>query len=115
MGRWSFAAFFTAAGVAHFLFPTPFVAHLPPVVPGREPIVYATGLAEIALAAALLIVRPPKRRVVALLIAAYLVVVFPGNLYVAIAQVPVYPSPWMSWARLPLQPLFILWVLRAGR
>jgi len=67
------------------------------------------------LAGALLIAPPPRRRQVELAIAAYLVVVFSGNLYVAIAQVPVYPSPWMSWARLPLQPLFVLWVLRAGR
>jgi len=113
--RWAFAAFFTAAGVAHFLFPAPFVAHLPPNVPGREPIVYATGLIEIAFAGALLTARPPRRRQVALAIAAYLVIVFSGNLYVAIAHVPVYPSPWMSWARLPLQPIFSLWVLRAGR
>jgi len=77
--------------------------------------VYATGLIEIALAAALLIAPQPRRRQVALAIAAYLVVVFSGNLYVAIAQVPVYPSLWMAWARLPLQPLFILWVLRPVR
>ncbi|HUQ17885.1 MAG TPA: hypothetical protein VM070_08860 [Candidatus Saccharimonadales bacterium] len=76
---------------------------------------YATGLIEIALAGALLAVKPPRRTAVALAIAVYLVVVFPGNLYVAIAQVPVYPSAWMAWARLPLQPLFMFWALRAGR
>lgn len=99
----------------HFLYPTPFVAHLPPIVPGRVPIVYATGAIEIALGAALLTTRAPGRRAVAVAIAWYLVVVFPGNLYVAAAGVPVYPSPWMAWARLPLQPLLILWALRTGR
>lgn len=115
LARWSFAAFFIVAGVAHFLFPAPFVAHLPPSTPGRLPIVYATGLIEIALSGALLAVQPPRRRAVTLAIAVYLVAVFPGNLSIAFAQVPVYPSPWMAWARLPLQPLFILWALRAGR
>lgn len=67
------------------------------------------------LTGALLIVGPPVRRVVAVAIAFYLAAVFPGNIYVAAAGVPVYPSPWMAWARLPLQPLFILWALRAGR
>ncbi len=113
--RFAFAAFFIAAGLAHFLVPGPFVAHLPSGLPGRQPIVSATGALEIALAGALLIVRPPRRRAIATLIALYLVAVFPGNLYVAVAQIPVYPSPWMAWARLPLQPLFILWALRAGR
>jgi len=77
--------------------------------------VYATGLIEIALSGVLLGVKLPRRRTIALAIAVYLVAVFPGNLYVAIAQVPVYPNPWMAWARLPLQPLFVLWALRAGR
>lgn len=84
-------------------------------MPGRLPIVYFTGAAEIALAAALIAAPPPARRVIAIAIAAYLVAVFPGNLYVALAEVPVYPSAWMAWARLPLQPLFIFWVLRTGR
>ncbi|GAC1696061.1 MAG: DoxX family protein [Candidatus Limnocylindrales bacterium] len=115
LARWSFAAFFTAAGIAHFVFPAPFVAHLPPTLPGRLPIVYATGLIEIALAGLLLGVKPPRRGTIAVVIAIYLVAVFPGTLYVALAQVPVYPHPWMAWARLPLQPLFVLWALRAVR
>lgn len=83
-------------------------------MPGRLPIVYLTGAAEIALAGALLAVPRPTRRVVAIAIAGYLVAVFPGNLYVALAEVPVYPSSWMAWGRLPLQPLFIFWVLRTS-
>lgn len=84
-------------------------------MPGRLPLVYATGAFELALAAALVAVRPPRRRAIAIAVAVYLVVVFTGNLYVALAGVPVYPRPWMAWARLPLQPLLIAWVLRAGR
>ena len=84
-------------------------------MPGRLPLVYATGAIEIGLAAAIAATRPPVRRAVAIASAAYLILVFPGNLYVALADIPVYPSPWMAWARLPLQPLFIVWALRAGR
>ena len=76
---------------------------------------YATGAIEIGLAAAIAATRPPVRRAVAIASAAYLILVFPANLYVAVAEIPVYPSPWMAWARLPLQPLFIVWALRAGR
>jgi len=77
--------------------------------------VYATGAIEIGLAAAIAATRPPVRRAVAIASAAYLILVFPGNLYVAVAEIPVYPSLWMAWARLPLQPLFIVWALRSGR
>ena len=75
----------------------------------------ATGAIELGLAAALVATRAPARRAVAIVVAAYLVLVFPANLYVAVAEIPVYPSPWMAWARLPLQPLFIAWALWAGR
>ena len=106
---------FGAAGLAHFAFPGSFVAHLPAVVPGRLPLVYATGAIELGLAAALGATPPPARRAVAVASAIYLVLVFPANISVAVSEIPVYPSPWMAWARLPLQPLFIASVLRAGR
>jgi uncharacterized membrane protein len=47
------------------------------------------------------------------LLAAYLLAVFPANLYVAIAGVDVQGQPdgWYPWLRLPLQALFIAWAL----
>lgn len=104
-----------AIGVAHFLSPRPFVDHLPPETPARLGIVHATGAIEIVLAVLLLVARRDARALVGRVTAAYLVAVFPGNLYVAAAAIPVYPEPWQAWARLPLQPLFIaiaLWSTR---
>ena len=102
-------------GVAHFLSPRPFVDHLPPETPARLGIVHATGAIEIVLAALLLVARRGGRPVVGRITAAYLVAVFPGNLYVAAAGVPIYPEPWLAWARLPFQPLFIAWAILSTR
>ena len=105
VARVAFAAFFAAVGLTHFLSPRVFVDHIPADVPGRLALVYATGAVELALAAAVLFAPAGQRRRVGLLTAAYLVAVFPANIYVALAGVPVYPAPWLAWARLPIQPL----------
>jgi uncharacterized membrane protein len=92
--------------------PTPFVQHLPPWVPAAEAIILITGGIEVALGAALL-TREPWRRFAGLALAAYLVAVFPSNVYVAIAAVDVdgQPGGWYSWVRLPFQVLFVAWAL----
>ena len=113
VARAAFAAAFAAIGLTHFLSPRVFVDHLPADIPGRLPIVYATGALEILLAAAVVLAPPGQRRRVGLLTAAYLVAVFPANIYVALTGVPVYPAPWLAWARLPLQPLFVWWAIRS--
>ena len=96
------------AGVMHFAQPLPFIQHLPPWVPERALVVYASGIVEIALGAALL--APIRWRPLAgLALAAYLVAVFPGNVYVAVAGVDVVGQPGglYPWLRLPLQAVFI--------
>lgn len=113
VARVAFAAAFAAVGLTHFVSPRVFVDHIPADVPGRLALVYATGAVELALAAAVVLAPPGQRRRVGLLTAAYLVAIFPANIYVAVAGVPVYPAPWLAWARLPLQPLFIWWALRS--
>lgn len=113
LGRFVFAAAFAAVGLIHFLSPRVFVEHLPADLPGRLPMVYATGALELLLAAAVVLAPPGQRRRVGLITAAYLVAVFPANIYVAVAGVPVYPAPWLAWARLPLQPLFVWWAIRS--
>ncbi|HST96252.1 MAG TPA: hypothetical protein VLJ85_01325 [Geodermatophilus sp.] len=100
------------AGVAHWLIPTPFVQHLPPWVPAAEVLVLVTGVVEIGLGAALLL-RQPWRRGAGLALAAYLVAVFPANVYVAVAGIDVegQPGGWYPWLRLPFQVLFVAWAL----
>lgn len=115
-GRWQFrdqvrlvlAIGMACAGIAHFAFPTPFVQHLPEWVPARLELVWISGLTEIALAGAL--VGPPTWRPMAgRALAAYLVAVFPANIYVAVAGVDVVGQPGgiYPWVRLPLQLLFV--------
>lgn len=109
-GRWraALAAGMVVAGLSHLLNPLPFVQHLPPWVPARETLVYASGIVEILLGAALTL-RQPARRRAGLVLAAYLVAVFPANVYVAVAGVEVTGQPGGAypWLRLPLQLLFV--------
>jgi len=96
------------AGVSHLVNPLPFVQHLPTWVPERSGIVFASGLVEIALGVALLC--PARwRPLVGLALAGYLVAVFPGNVYVAVAGIDVagQPGGLYPWLRLPLQVVFI--------
>jgi uncharacterized membrane protein len=100
------------AGAAHWFMPTPFVQHLPSWVPAAETLILLTGGIEVALGAALL-ARQPWRRFAGLALAAYLVAVFPSNVYVAVAAVDVegQPGGWYPWVRLPFQVLFVAWAL----
>jgi uncharacterized membrane protein len=110
--RLGMAAAMVFAGASHWFMPTPFVQHLPSWVPAAEALVLITGGIELALGAALL-TRQPWRRFAGLALAAYLVAVFPANVYVAIADVDVdgQPGGWYSWIRLPFQILFVAWAL----
>lgn len=50
--------------------------------------------------------------------AAFLVLVFPANLYAAVSQVPIegVPTGWVRWARLPFQiPLIAAALWSTGR
>jgi uncharacterized membrane protein len=104
------------AGIAHLTQPAPFLAHLPEWVPARDLIIAATGVIEIILGAALF--GPSRHRgPVGRLLVAYLVVVVPANVYVAIANVAVegQPGGLYAWLRLPVQALLVwiaLWSTR---
>lgn len=104
-------------GYTHTL-PTPFLQHLPPWTPAAEAVVAVTGIIEIALGGALLL-RQPWRYRTGLALAAYLIAVFPGNVYVAVAVADVdvdgQPGGWYPWLRLPLQALFIAWAVWSTR
>ena len=114
--RIGLAIVMAVAGVAHLVAPRGFVGHLPPAVPMREALVAFTGVAELLLAAGL--VGPTRfHRAAGVALAAYLVAVFPANVYAAVSQVPIdgIPTGWARWARLPLQlPLIVgaLWSTR---
>ena len=100
---------FLFAASGHFLQTGPMVQMLPPWVPEREFLVYATGVLEIAIAISMFFSR--SRRTGALAAAATLVAFFPANVYAAMHQVPMGGHAWglaYLWVRAPLQ-IFILW------
>lgn len=118
--RWriAMAGGMAIAGTAHLLDPTPFIQHLPTWMPAREPLIFITGLVEIALGAGL---AGPRRwrRLTGLVLAAYLLAVFPANIYVAVAGVAVEGQPGGAypWVRLLFQPLFVwlaIWSTGSG-
>jgi uncharacterized membrane protein len=108
--------FFIVAGALHFIRPRPYRAIMPPWVPARNAMVAASGAAEIAGGAGLLVRR--TRRGAGWWLVATLIGVFPANVHMALnpEQYPKIPGGSRAlWARLPVQGVFIAWVLAAAR
>ena len=112
------AGFFAFAGTMHFVIPRNYEAIVPPSVPKREAVAIS-GVAEIVGGAALL--ARPTRRFARWWLLGLLVAVFPANVHMAVNPEQVdgldldrLPR-WALWARLPLQPLAMLWVWRTTR
>jgi uncharacterized membrane protein len=106
--------FFMAAGAMHFLAPHAYRRIMPPYIPAPGLMVYASGVAEIAGGVGLLSAR--LRRPAGWWLITTLVAVFPANVHMALhpEAFPQVPGGAASlWARLPLQAMFIAWVLDA--
>jgi uncharacterized membrane protein len=97
-------------GTRHFTSPDFYLRMMPPYIPFHEAMVVLSGIAEIALGVALLI--PQLRVYAAWGVIALLIAIFPANVHMAVANLPLgstaVPS-WMLWARLPLQGVLIAW------
>jgi uncharacterized membrane protein len=112
------AGFFAFAGTMHFVIPRRYEATMPPYLPRHREAVVVSGVAEIVGGLA---VGPTRtRRFARWWPLALLVAVFPANVHMAVnpEQVPGLEDSvprWALWARLPLQPLAMLWVWRATR
>jgi uncharacterized membrane protein len=117
--RKALAGFFGFAGAMHFVVPRAYEAMMPPSLPRHREAVVVSGLAEIAGGAAVLPAR--TRRFARWWLLALLVAVFPANVHMAVNPEQVRGLDleriprWALWARLPLQPLAMLWVWRATR
>ena len=111
--------FFVFAGAMHFVIPRSYEAMMPPSLPRHREAVVVSGLAEIAGGAA--VAAPATRRLARWWLLALLAAVFPANLHMALHPEQVRGLDlkrvprWTLWARLPLQPLAMLWVWRATR
>ncbi|MCI3273736.1 DoxX family protein [Streptomyces cylindrosporus] len=109
------AGLLATAGVAHFASPRPFDATVPSALPGTPRTwTYASGAAELALAAGIAL--PRTRKAAALAAAAFFVGVFPANVKMAVDWRH-RPAPLKAAAigRLPLQLPLVLWARSVAR
>lgn len=103
-----------SAGSLHFVFPKQFAGIVPPQLPWTYGLVYLSGLAEIACAAGLVV--PRSRRVAGWATAALFVVVFPGNVQMALDAGDRSDAYRLAtYARLPLQVPLVLWAVTVAR
>jgi uncharacterized membrane protein len=111
----AFGPFFVFAGVMHFVVPRTYEAIVPRRLPAARALVYASGAAEIAGGAG--VMHPRTRRVASWWSVATLLAVFPANVNMALNpdRYRVPGGAVALWLRLPVQALFVLWAIAAGR
>jgi uncharacterized membrane protein len=100
---------FTSVG--HFIQTAPMALMLPPWVPARVPLIYATGVLELAIAVGFFV--PRTRRLAGWAAAAVLVLFLPANVYAALNHVPMGGHAWgpqYLLIRIPVQIMILLWV-----
>jgi uncharacterized membrane protein len=105
------------AGVTHFAAPGGYDRLILAALPGT-PRTWTYGSGVVELACAVAVAAPKTRRLGALLTALLFVVVFPGNVKMAVdyqrAGKPL-PHKLAAYARLPLQWPLVTWALRVRR
>lgn len=109
-GRVSLALLFAFTGTGHFLRTEQMAGMLPPWIPSRLGLVYLTGVLEWAGAVGLLV--PRLSRAAGLCLIAFVILVFPANIYAALNRVEMGGhelGPMYLLARAPLQLLLIGW------
>lgn len=114
--RLSLTVLMVFAGVSHFVNPSFFTVMVPPQLPSPLALVLISGAAEIGLGLGLL--HPRLRGLAAKGLIALYIAVFPANIYMALAEIQlagIHTEPWVLWARLPMQAVFILWAYFVGR
>ena len=109
------SALFVFAGAMHFVIPSRYAGIMPPWIPCQIELVYVSGVAEILGGLGLLLSRLRKAAGIGLIL--LLVAVFPANIQMLVNAIRDNESSLyiaLLWLRLPLQPLLIVWVYRAG-
>ena len=110
----SLTGFWLVAGAMHFVRPGFYDAIMPPPLDRHaRAVTYASGVAELAGAAALL---AGRSRLARWWLLAVLLAVYPANIRMALRPEEFKNVPrWALWARLPVQGLFALHVLAGTR
>jgi uncharacterized membrane protein len=110
------SAFFVVAGLMQFVSPDRYTGIMPPWIPYPLQMVYVSGVAEMLGGIGLLV--PAVRRAAGVGLIILLIAVFPANVQMLADAVQSGSSLAYSallFLRLPLQPLFIVWVWRAAQ
>jgi uncharacterized membrane protein len=108
------AGLLTVTGTMHFVAPKVFVSIMPPQLPHRSALVYASGAAELTCAAGLAV--PRTRRVAGWATALLFVAVFPANVQMALDagnRSAAYRAA--TYARLPVQVPLVMWAVWVAR
>jgi uncharacterized membrane protein len=112
--RYVLAVAMVAVGIVHFVLPGWFVAIVPAALPAPLALVLVSGVFEILGGVGLLV--PRTRRAASIGLVLLYVAVFPANINMIVdARASHGVAPWLLWARLPLQAVFIAWALYVGR
>ena len=106
------AGLLAVAGTTHFLAPRPYESIVPPILRFRRTLVYVSGVAELACAAA--VAFPASRRRGALASAGLFVAVFPANIYAARDTNRNWFVRVLAVLRLPLQVPLVVSALRVA-
>ena len=108
VSRYILGLAYILAGINHFINPAFYLGIMPPYLPWHGPLVFLSGVAEVALGALVLVPRWSALAAWGLIL--LLVAVFPANLHMALNPER-YPdiAPMALWLRLPLQGVLILW------
>lgn len=102
------AVIYLAAGLAHWFFPKVYLGILPPWMPWKRAVVWASGLAEVLLGAALFMpgLAPWALYGIMLMLVAFLPVhAYMLRAYQKFRKIPL----WALWLRIPLQGALIYW------
>jgi len=106
--------FFIGSGVNHFVIPKAYQRIVPPGIGDPAMLVTVSGVAEVLGGVGVFV--PATRRLSGLGLIALLAAIFPANLHMARNPEKFHKIPrWALYARLPLQPLAMVWAWRATR
>jgi uncharacterized membrane protein len=109
-GQISLGYLFIFTGISHFLLTKGMAKMVPPFIPAPELVIYLSGIIELVLARAL--IRGWKMPQTGWAVIAFLAVVFPSNIYAAMARVDFgghAVGPSYLWIRTPFQLFLIAW------
>ncbi len=116
VGRILLALLFLGSGVVHLVAPQAYLRIMPPYLPAPHALVAISGLAELLGGLGLLL--PATRRIAAWGLVALLLAVWPANIYMATAHLPMpglMGQSWAQWLRVPLQLPLMYWAWRYTR